>query len=544
MSKGLLVSYAGYPAGLSSLFPDNGLASLAAVLIANGHECEVIDNNTTEVIERLVDPKTRGILSEILPRIKRGEVEGAIPRLIETSAMIEERASQAADEFGDLLAERCLRSRVDFVGFKLWSGDGFEATIRIARKVRASCPRIKLFAGGPGVHYSQHVVASEAPMFDAVVDGEGEESLLELARFVEGRRGLEGIPNLLGRPGSTAALAATSDLSTLPTPVYARDVYPSFGSGQKLRLISIDESRGCPMSCAFCINCCIEGSRWRTRNAKQVVREMAEAKEILQTNAFRLAGTYSPPRLVRQICEEILARRLDVRFGLFLHARGFEDDLLALLHRAGCHGLFVGVESGSDDILERAMGKKISAAGMRTALRRAMNAGLFIAASFIEPTPFGTEKTESETRDFVLDLFAGSRRATVNVCFPALIPRTLWWRERDRFGFTLDVDEDEYRRIILRYKIRHLVPSSLWAPLPYRLDGLEHHELTRRTTAFQAWLRRSQIVVNSPDHDALICEALGLELEGFVEEIQRCFFVGDARTLQEIVDQTNQTFSA
>ena len=52
MANGLLVSYAGSPYAFSSLFPDNGLASLAAVLRAEGHECAVWDLNTAETMAR------------------------------------------------------------------------------------------------------------------------------------------------------------------------------------------------------------------------------------------------------------------------------------------------------------------------------------------------------------------------------------------------------------------------------------------------------------------------------------------------------------
>ncbi|MHC4873644.1 MAG: hypothetical protein ACYTFY_17495 [Planctomycetota bacterium] len=42
-SKSILINYIGYPGGAFNLVPDNGLANLAAVLLANGHQTKIFD---------------------------------------------------------------------------------------------------------------------------------------------------------------------------------------------------------------------------------------------------------------------------------------------------------------------------------------------------------------------------------------------------------------------------------------------------------------------------------------------------------------------
>jgi hypothetical protein len=53
MAKGLLVSFAGYPGTPSSLMPDNGLASLAAVLLKEGHEVTILDYGAIDTVKKL-----------------------------------------------------------------------------------------------------------------------------------------------------------------------------------------------------------------------------------------------------------------------------------------------------------------------------------------------------------------------------------------------------------------------------------------------------------------------------------------------------------
>jgi Radical SAM superfamily len=541
MAKGLLISYAGYPIALSSLFPDNGLASLAAVLAAEGDACQILDFNSTEVITQLIDEATRGELEGLLPRLVARD-DASIASLLTISRKIESRGDLVADHLAGRVLDLCRREMPDFIGFKLWSGDGFEASIRIAQQIREQFPAVRLFAGGPAVHYGGQVVAAEAPVFDAVVDGEGEEAIIELARYAEGKRSLQGIPNVVNVDGAEAPSVFVNDLSLLPRPRYGREVYPAVWDGSKLRLFSIDESRGCPMRCAFCVNRQIAGGRWRKKTARQVLDEIAAHISAHRSRAFRLAGTYSPPALVRELCEGILKEELDITFGLFLHSRGMSDDLLALLKRAGCFGVFVGVESGSDAILERSMNKSSGVERLRSALAATMRHGLFTAASFIFPAPFETEETAAQTRLFIEEVFSGQENATVNVCFPGLIPRTLWWSERSRFGFSLEVDEEQYVRRVLRYKIKAMVPMDLWEDLPYTLNGRRQSELARETAKLQKWMRSSGIGVNLPDHDALVGCGLGYSPADFAKALSRAFFVGDGELLQSVVDRANEVF--
>ncbi|MBI5482661.1 MAG: cobalamin B12-binding domain-containing protein [Deltaproteobacteria bacterium] len=545
MANGLLVSYAGSPYAFSSLFPDNGLASLAAVLRAEGHECVVWDLNTAETMARTVPPETRRALGDLLPRLAGAPAPAPadLERLVALSRRVDAQGSPVADDLAARLVDHCRSRRVDFVGFKLWNGDGYEGSLRLAARLRAACPGVRLFAGGPAVHYCSDIVQSDAPLFDAVVDGDGEEAILELARYVEGRRPLGGVPNLVRGARATAPAGSSCDLSTLPLPEYGPEVYPAIARGEKIRLFCIDESRGCPMGCAFCINRCIEGTKWRTRTPDQVVTEIRALRSHFGTRAFRLAGTYSPPELLTGICERLIAQELDIQFGAFLHAGAVDEALVSSLKAAGCFGLFVGAESGSTAILKRAMHKSLSGEALRHALDACLRAGLFVAASFIFPAPFETAATESETKRLLLEVFGPHAQAAVNVGFPGLVPRTRWWTERDRYGFALDVDDDAYRRLILRYKIRHLLPPSLWPELPYTLGGQRQADLAQRSGALQRWVRDQGIGINLADHDAQVGAALGQPARDFGDRLRRLFVTGDAEGLQALVDESNRALS-
>jgi hypothetical protein len=160
--------------------------------------------------------------------------------------------------------------------------------------------------------------------------------------------------------------------------------------------------------------------------------------------------------------------------------------------------------------------------------------------SFIFPAPFETEETEAQTREMIRDVFAEYQRSSIIVCYPGLVPGTTWWRERSRYGFCLQVPEGDYERSIMRYKIRHILPPTLWEPLSYSLAGRDFPSIARETARLQAWAAEQGICINLPDYDAQVGERLGFEPSAFKQELRRLFFTGDVAGLQQLVARANQ----
>ncbi len=122
----------------SSLFPDNGLASLAGTLLAAGHRVKVLDFNTVSVMGRLV-PRTRTeSLSELLPALARGPTQEELARLLQINAELEMDLTILAESLLEQLCAEVDSVGADFVGFKLWSGDGFSASVSMPRGCAAA----------------------------------------------------------------------------------------------------------------------------------------------------------------------------------------------------------------------------------------------------------------------------------------------------------------------------------------------------------------------------------------------------------------------
>ncbi len=168
MSKVLLVSFAGYPYTPSSLMPDNGLASLAGSLLEAGHEARILDYGAVATVRRLfpeaLSRRVRPLAEKLFVGHRRLSWLEKL-RFLRAGAQLERYQEKEILTIAAEAADEAVRFGADYVGLKLWNGDGFSGSVRIAEAIRARAPRVRLIAGGPhadyfGGHILQHTDGS------------------------------------------------------------------------------------------------------------------------------------------------------------------------------------------------------------------------------------------------------------------------------------------------------------------------------------------------------------------------------------------------
>ncbi len=326
MSKGLLVTCGGYPYTPSSLFPDNGLATLAAVLQAAGHQARVWDLNTLSVMERLMTPQLRDEMRKLLPLFQQ---VGRDPEATRFARGVDARMSAHMQREAELMAAELVgevaRGGYDWVGFKLYMGDGLRNSVRMAERLRAACPGVKVFAGGPQVDLVGAALFERTAAFDAVAVAEGEPAIVALAEWVDGRRRADEVPNVLWRDGTRCrATLRVDDLGELPLPAYDVDTYPAMAGDEKLRILTYDESRGCPYSCAFCIHASKSGVRRRVKPAERIVDELTALRRLHDTRGFRFAGSATPFGTMADVSRALTERGVDLLYSAYATPHGLD----------------------------------------------------------------------------------------------------------------------------------------------------------------------------------------------------------------------------
>ncbi len=542
MSRVLLVSFAGYPYTPSSLMPDNGLASLAGALIQAGHEVRILDYGTVSTLARLFPPNLRGSAGPLAEELFRGNDGlswwGKLRFLLagwrlqrhqrRERAAIAREVAGAAEDFG-----------ADVVGLKLWNGDGFAGSVAIAEAVGERIPGVAVVGGGPHADYFGRHILDYTSAIDLLVKGEGELVFPRLVDHLEAGEDWTDLPGLVWRDGNGIQINANEAiecLDELPLPVYDPEVYPALADDEKIKIAVVDESRGCPNRCAFCIHPIKSGGRWALKSSERVLDEMRRIGHALDTRYFVYSGSNTSARVAISIAEGIVRQGLDVRYGCFGHIRGIEKADFELLRRSGCEAIFYGLESACPRILREGFNKPLDLVKAERVIRQTRDAGICAITSVIFPAPFEDEQSRRETLAF-LDRV---RPDSVPLTIPGMIPGTPWEREPEKYGFE-KLDRKDLWEYALTYKIKLLFPPGMWKPLPYRLNGKSSKQLFKECEEFGNEIERMGITTHVPHEMVLMADALGerADLEGFRDRCRAQFLGGNVEAVSDMVQQIN-----
>ena len=316
---------------------------------------------------------------------------------------------------GCLQGKESIRSRIttwrpDIVGITCLT-PGRKKALEVAQMTKNVDPNIRVVMGGvhPTIMYRQ--ILEHYPFVDFVVLGEGEQTCLELA---EGKKPFE-INGLAyraeGKVLTTASRTGVPNLDELPFPAWNLvDLrkYPAAGNGviggidlAKEPRASIIFSRGCTGSCNFCSSWWI-WREWRHRSP----RNMADEIEVLyRTYGMRYFSfeddTMTVDRVATlELCDEIVSRELKIVFELTTRVDCVDEAILGKLKEAGCYKIALGIETGSNVLLEK-MGKKTDTATAERAIQLVKRAGISVTALLIVGNVGETSETVSETVQFL-----------------------------------------------------------------------------------------------------------------------------------------------
>ncbi len=521
--------------------PDNGLAGLAGCLSESGYKVKILDYNTPSLVGRLYPAPLSRRVAPVAEKILEGKKPGArdIALLWSIQKVLSVYQQRQAASIGSEISDIVHNEDISFVGLKLWNGDGFTGSLRIARELRRRHPGLLIFAGGPHVDFFRENIFSMTDDFDALVYGEGEQTIVMLAEYAASGRNLEKIPNLIFKKNNkihTTEIKRIKNLNQLPSAIYDEEIYPAMRGDEKIKMIVLDESRGCNNSCNFCIHP-VKSGPLRERSAIKVVEEMSLMQSKYGFSVFRYAGSSTPFELHKNIAHEILKRNLKVRYTTFGHVRKADRDVFRLMKKSGCFGVFFGIESGSPRILNSAMNKGLPREQAEKAIKLAKEAGLFTAGSIIFPAPGEDEKTEAET----LELLARCLPDAAPVQFPLLTPGTKWFRDPERFGFAMD--KKSYTRAAMNYKIRLMFPPRFWKPFPYKINGEPYKISCRKLDKFIKKVEALGITTTISDEIALLAFCAGMSPGKFRDSCRAKLLSGNHAGISKLVSKINKTLT-
>ena len=303
------------------------------------------------------------------------------------------------------IARKVVESKARVVGISLIYRPQVDFALRLLAALDGSDARVVM--GGALASYMPRELLSRLRRLDAVVFGEAEETFRDYCLAVIGGGAPETLPGIAHRDRQTPVMnpaAEPLDLATIRSP--ARNTLSYLRAmGWPTRIASIYTSRGCLAKCTFCTGKDAYNVErpvsYRYRNPVDVVDEIQYLHEAfgvrfvyINDDNFLGYGERSLAR-VRRFCEELLDRRLTIQFATECRVDGIEPEILALLKQAGMRQVLLGVESGSDGVLQR-WRKGATVAQNRRAVEMCRAAGVTLEPGFIL---FDAETSSAEFAD-------------------------------------------------------------------------------------------------------------------------------------------------
>lgn len=249
------------------------------------------------------------------------------------------------------------------VGITSLIGEQTGNALEVSKIVKQHNPDIPVIWGGIAATLLSHQVIQNENV-DLVVIGEGDQALLELCEAFRGERTLDNIQGIYFKQNGTVQKTPQreflKDLDVLPHyPYELIDIhkYSAYNIRGKITT-TIETSRGCPFRCKFCSNTVIARRRWRPRSAQYVLRWVKLLIDKYGVRDFFFQDDHIAVSRKRflDILDGLIDLKEDIAWGtLGIRADTlyqYDDEILEKMYRSGCRGLDIGVESGSQRMLD------------------------------------------------------------------------------------------------------------------------------------------------------------------------------------------------
>ena len=275
--------------------------------------------------------------------------------------------------------------------------------VQLAKEIVPSiCTIVK---GAPFLTYNTNTIY-ENPFIDYVIMGEAELTLKDI---------LDGVPDneILGicyrenfQPVKNDKRPFIDNLDILPFParhLVDNSIYKRPDNGKVQAVVKV--ARGCPFHCFFCLATPVSGAKVRTRSPENIVAELKECVEKYNIKNFLFwSDIFNFNReWTLELCQKIIESGLKITWSSNTRADTMDDEMAKMMYKSGCRLVSIGVESGSQKMLDN-IGKKITLDDIRNTVKILKKNKIKIYNYFVIGLPWETEETVEETIKFAIEL--------------------------------------------------------------------------------------------------------------------------------------------
>lgn len=346
--------------------------------------------------------------------------------------------------------EAALRVHLDealCLGVTVLTGAPIHDAVRMSRMAKAHRPDLPVVWGGwhPSLFGKE---CFEEPSVDVTVQAQGEVTFHEIVDRLAAGDSLEGCAGCWhrgpdGEPvsGGMRTMADINDFRPHDYDLLDMEGYFALKGRRQLDYVS---SQGCFFRCAFCADPFVYKRTWKGFEPERVGGEIEAAwrRWGFEDVNFQDETFFTYPSHVQGIAEELIRRGLDVTWAATMRADQccrLPDEVFDLCVRSGLRRVLVGVESGSEEMLER-IRKDVTLEQVFETAERCRKRGLRVIFPFIVGFPDESEESVQASLDVAKRLRAMSPDFEIPVFYFKPYPGSAITQEAVAAGHTLPSD--------------------------------------------------------------------------------------------------------
>jgi len=371
----------------------------------------------------------------------------------------------------------------------------FGSVLKTADIVKQFNPDLRVVVGGPHpTLLPEHTLKSRN--IDIVVKGEGEKTFLYIVRSLRNNGNLHVVRGISYRQNGQVChnppQPYIKELDEIPFP--ARDLLMNRKNYSSEDMGVMMTSRGCPFDCSYC--CHMWQKKVRNRSIYNIIAEIREVKSAYQTTQFEFKDdsfTLNRKRMF-DLCERIISEKLRINWSCSTRVNLLDEQLIKIMKRSGCNVVKLGIETGSEKILEETK-KGVTFGQIRRAADLLNKHKVFWSGYFMMGLPTESEQDIRKTYEFMKEL--NPYYAGLGLYNP--FPKTDLFDQAISMGLLYsDVDLDHYFNtnpkdyffVDPNRRVANIEKQRFDELVSYVMEGFNRHNRKLRNIIRRGWARR------------------------------------------------------
>lgn len=319
-------------------------------------------------------------------------------------------------EIKNIIKERVLKFQPDIVGISAL----FNTCYNYLELISATCKSLNkdiLIVMGGGIATNLYVqILKDFPHIYALCFGEGEIPMQQLLDADNRDELFMSSPAWITRnslkEGHNPQPIFVQDLDEIPFFDYKlMDINEYKGrEADKLseskngRQLSIYTSRGCPFNCVFCASSSVHGKKVRFMSVEKVIGEVKEMIDSFDMDVLGIEDDHflADKDRAKEILRTLSEFKLRIEFPNGIAIYAIDEEIGALLKKAGVTTVSLAMESGSEFVLKKIIDKPLKLDMVKGAVDILRKNGICVHCCIVLGLPGELEKHRDETMQMIL----------------------------------------------------------------------------------------------------------------------------------------------